>query len=78
VGLLAQSRGDGHRTLVTPEKVSEYDEDLIFLGGANEHLEGQTYTKYNKINNNSENFRGAILLPGGRRLSPHTIVQPVA
>jgi len=27
---LAQSRGDGHRSLVTPEKVlSEYNEDLI-------------------------------------------------
>jgi len=29
---LAQSRGDGHRSLVTPERVlSEYNEDLIFL-----------------------------------------------
>jgi len=28
---LAQSRGDGHRSLVTPERVlSEYYEDLIF------------------------------------------------
>jgi len=26
---------------------------------------GQKYTKYNKINNNSENFRGARLLPEG-------------
>jgi len=30
VGALAQSRGDGHRSLVTPERVlSEYNEDLI-------------------------------------------------
>jgi len=30
---LAQSRGDGHRSLVTPERVlSEYNQDLIFLG----------------------------------------------
>jgi len=29
---LAQSRGDGHRSLVTHERVlSEYNEDLIFL-----------------------------------------------
>jgi len=29
---LAQSRGDGHRSLVTPERVlSEYNEDLIFF-----------------------------------------------
>jgi len=29
---LAQSRGDGHRSLVTPERIlSEYNEDLIFL-----------------------------------------------
>jgi len=28
---LAQIRGDGHRSLVTPERVlSEYNEDLIF------------------------------------------------
>jgi len=28
---LAQSRGDGHRSLVTPERqISEYHEDLIF------------------------------------------------
>jgi len=28
---LSQSRGDGHRPLVTPERVlSEYNEDLIF------------------------------------------------
>jgi len=28
----AQSRGDGHRSLVTPERVlREYNEDLIFL-----------------------------------------------
>jgi len=25
---------------------------------------GQKYTKYNKINNNSENFKGTRLLPG--------------
>jgi len=32
VWALAQSLGDGHRSLVTPEKVlSEYNEDLIFL-----------------------------------------------
>jgi len=30
---------------------------FIFWGGGNERLGGQTYTKYNKINNNSENFR---------------------
>jgi len=31
VWALAQSRGDGHRLLVTPERVlSEYKEDLIF------------------------------------------------
>jgi len=30
VWALAQDRGDGHRSLVTPEKVlSEYNEDLI-------------------------------------------------
>jgi len=28
---------------------------------------GKNFTKYNKINNNSENFRGARLLPEGRR-----------
>jgi len=28
-----------------------------FKGGENERLGGQIYTKYNKINNNSENFR---------------------
>jgi len=32
VWALAQSRGEGHRSLVTPERVlSEYNEDLIFL-----------------------------------------------
>jgi len=32
VWTLVQSRGDGHRSLVTPESVlSEYIEDLIFL-----------------------------------------------
>jgi len=32
VWALAQSRGDGHRSLVTPERVlSEYNEDLIFF-----------------------------------------------
>jgi len=36
------------------------------LREANERLgRGQAYTNYNKINNNSENFRGARLLPGG-------------
>jgi len=35
-----------------------------FGGWENERLGGQKYTKYNKINN-SENFRGARLLPGG-------------
>jgi len=30
VWALAQSRGDGHRSLVTPERVlNEYNEDLI-------------------------------------------------
>jgi len=30
VWFLAQSRGDGHRSLVTPERVlSEYNEDFI-------------------------------------------------
>jgi len=32
--------------------------------GKNERLGGQKYTKYNKINNNSENFRGARLCQG--------------
>jgi len=32
VWALAQSFGDGHRSLVTPERVlSEYNEDLIFF-----------------------------------------------
>jgi len=32
VWALAQSRGDGHRSLVTPERVlNEYKEDLIFF-----------------------------------------------
>jgi len=32
VWALAQSREDGHRSLVTPERVlSEYNEDLIFF-----------------------------------------------
>jgi len=32
VWALVQSRGDGYRSLVTPERVlSEYNEDLIFL-----------------------------------------------
>jgi len=32
VWALAQSRGDGHRSLVTRERVlSEYNKDLIFL-----------------------------------------------
>jgi len=32
VWALAQSRRDGHRSLVTPDRVlSEYNEDLIFL-----------------------------------------------
>jgi len=35
------------------------------LRGGNEHLGGQKHTKYNKINNNSENFRKAKLVPGG-------------
>jgi len=30
--VLAQCRGDGHRSLVTPERVlSEYNEDLILI-----------------------------------------------
>jgi len=34
VWALAQSRGDGQRSLVTPERVlSEYNEDLIFFFG---------------------------------------------
>jgi len=38
-GPLAQNRGDGHRSLVTPERVlSEYNEDLIFL-----MLQSRTY-----------------------------------
>jgi len=34
---------------------------------------GQEYTKHNKINNNSKNFRGARLLLGGSSLpiAPH-------
>jgi len=40
-----------------------------YFKGANELLgKGQKYTKYNKRNNNSENFKGARLLPGA--LSP--------
>jgi len=32
VWALAQSRGDGHRSLVTPERVlNEYNKDLIFF-----------------------------------------------
>jgi len=32
VWVLAQCHGDGHRSLVTPERVlSEYNEDLIFF-----------------------------------------------
>jgi len=32
VWALAQSLGDGHRSLVTPERIlSEYNKDLIFL-----------------------------------------------
>jgi len=32
VWALAQSRGDGHRSLVIPERgLSEYNEDLIFF-----------------------------------------------
>jgi len=32
VWALAQSRGDGHRSLVTPKRVlNEYNEDLIFF-----------------------------------------------
>jgi len=34
----------------------------ILRKGENDSLGEQTYTKYNKINNNSENFRGARLL----------------
>jgi len=37
-----------------------------FKGGG-----GQKYTKYNEINNNSENFKGARLLPG-RAFAPLT------
>jgi len=36
-----------------------------FKGRQTSVLGGQTYTKYNKINNNSENFSGARLLPEG-------------
>jgi len=33
VWTLAQSRGDGHRSIVTPERVlNEYNEDLILVG----------------------------------------------
>jgi len=36
-----------------------------FKGGQTSVWRAKTYTKYNKINNNSENFRrGARLLPG--------------
>jgi len=35
------------------------------LRGANVRLEKQKYTKYNKANNNSGNFKGARLVPGG-------------
>jgi len=45
---LAQSRGDGHRSLVTPERgLSEYNEDLIFFGRALEiYLQVQMYLQY--------------------------------
>jgi len=36
----------------------------FFKVGGKRAFEGATYTKYNKINNNLENFRGARLLPG--------------
>jgi len=36
VWALTQSRGDGHRSLITPERVlSEYHEDLIFFTTTN-------------------------------------------
>jgi len=44
-----------------------YGEGKIFWGGDKRAFGGQKYTKYNKINNNSENFRKARLLPGGLR-----------
>jgi len=51
------------------------------LRGAKERLGGQKYAKYNKINNNSESFRGARLLPGRRHppllVSGLTKIQPV-
>jgi len=46
---------------------SSYLENIPYWGknilkdGANEHLWEQAYTKYNKINNNSKNFRGERL-----------------
>jgi len=39
VWALAQSRGNGHRSLVTPERVlSEYNKDLIFQRTNSEKL----------------------------------------
>jgi len=35
------------------------------MRGQNNFKGGQNYAKYNKLNNNSEKFRGARLLPGG-------------
>jgi len=46
-----------------------------FKGGGGVRLGGQKYTKHNKINNNSKNFRGKRLLPGGIR-SPALSLSP--
>jgi len=41
----------------------------IFRGGKRA-FGGETYIKYNEINNNSENFRGARLLLRGESCGP--------
>jgi len=41
-----------------------WGKNILRREGGKQAFGGQTYTKYNKINNNLENFRGARLLPG--------------
>jgi len=47
-----------------------------YLKGGKRAFEGQKYTKYNKINNNLENLRGARLLPGGVCAPDHSSCGP--
>jgi len=44
------------------QTTSQHQRAKIFYGGKRA-FGGQKYTKYNKIYNNSENFRAARLLP---------------